>query len=120
MNSVVPGSAWWLTAENTTMDIAVVGPETKWRDEPNNEAIMGVTIAVYKPYSGGKPAIVAKAMPCGKTITAPVRPANKSALMDSFVINLNQTRKGNIDSILIFAIIVMNNRYQEDLLWKFK
>jgi hypothetical protein len=32
-------------------------------DEPNNAAIMGVTIAVYKPYSGGNPAMVAKATP---------------------------------------------------------
>jgi len=101
INSGVPVSAWWLTAEKITMEMAVVGPETRWRDDPNNAATMGVTMAVYRPYSGGNPAMVANAMPWGNTITAPVRPAKKSALMEDFVINLNQTRKGNTDSNFI-------------------
>ena len=61
------------------MDMAVVGPEIRCRDEPKRAATMGVIIAVYKPYCGGRPAIVAKATPWGKTITAPVNPAMKSA-----------------------------------------
>ncbi len=67
---------------------------------------MGVTMAEYKPYSGGRPVIVANAMPWGKTMTEPVSPAKKSAFIDSFVTNLNQTRKGNIDSNFIYKLIV--------------
>ena len=86
-----------LTEEKITIEIAVVGPDIRWREEPNNAATMGVIIAVYNPYSGGKPAIVAKATPCGKTITAPVKPATASSLRVSFVINLNHCRNGNSD-----------------------
>ena len=46
MNSGVPGSAWWLMDENTTIDMAVVGPEIRCSDEPNSAATMGVIIAV--------------------------------------------------------------------------
>ena len=46
-----------------TSDIAVVGPDIIIMDEPNRAAIIAVIIAVYNPYSGGKPAIVAKATP---------------------------------------------------------
>jgi len=46
----------------TTSDIAVVGPDIKWKEEPKIAAIIGVTIAVYNQYSGGNPAIVAKAI----------------------------------------------------------
>jgi len=37
------------------------------------------TMAAYKPYSGGSPAIMAKATAWGRTMTAPVRPAMPSA-----------------------------------------
>ena len=37
------------------------------------------TTAVYRPYSGGRPASVAKAMPCGRTSSAPSTPAMRSA-----------------------------------------
>jgi hypothetical protein len=40
---------------------------------------MAGSMAAYKPYSGGMPAIVAKATPCGTKIRLPVRPAIKSA-----------------------------------------
>ncbi len=41
--------------------------------------------------------MVAKVTPWGKTITAPVKPARRSAFRVSLVINLNQARKGKID-----------------------
>ena len=47
--------------------------------EPNKAAMMQGTTAVYSPYSGGRPAMVAKAMPCGNTNTAPSTPASASA-----------------------------------------
>ncbi len=58
-------------------------------------------MAVYKPYSGGNPAIVANATPCGKTITAPVKPATMSALRVVELTNLNQSKKGNMDESFI-------------------
>ena len=51
------------------MDAAVVGPETSCRDEPNSAATIAGTIAAYSPYSGGIPAMVAKATPWGSTTT---------------------------------------------------
>jgi hypothetical protein len=57
---------------------------------------MGTTIAVYRPYSGGIPAIVANATLWGRTIIAPVKPAKKSALIVSKVVSLNQTINGKI------------------------
>jgi hypothetical protein len=50
--------------------------------------------------------MVAKAIPCGNTITAPVNPAKKSALSVSFVTNLNQRRKGNIAANFIMMLSV--------------
>ena len=35
-----------INVEYTTIEIAVVGPEIKWYDEPNSAAIIGVIIAV--------------------------------------------------------------------------
>ena len=61
------------------MDAAVVGPETSCRDEPNSAATIAGTIAAYSPYSGGIPAMVAKATPWGSTTTAPVSAASASA-----------------------------------------
>ena len=46
MYSGEPAGACWLMAENTTIEMAVVGPETRWRDDPNSAATIGVTIAV--------------------------------------------------------------------------
>lgn len=63
---------------NKTAEIVVVGPDIIIIEEPNSAAIIAVIIAVYKPYSGGKPAIVAKATPCGSTIAAFVNHANAS------------------------------------------
>jgi hypothetical protein len=48
---------------NTTIEIAVVGPDTKCQEEPHNAATIAGHMAAYKPYSGGMPAIVAKATP---------------------------------------------------------
>ena len=77
------------------MEIAVVGPDTKCQLDPNSAAIIAGTIAAYKPYSGGMPAMVANATPCGNTIIAPVRPAIKSARLVCRLTRGHQRRKGN-------------------------
>ena len=94
MNLALPGSANLATVANTTIEIAVVGPEIRWREEPNSAAIIGGTMAVYRPYTGGSPAIMANATPCGSTTTAPVRPAIRSALRVSRVTRGHQRRNG--------------------------
>jgi len=76
------------------MEIAVVGPEIRCNEDPNNAATIGTTMAVYIPYSGGSPAIIAKATPWGKTMTAPVNPAIRSALVVSQPMKFHQRRKG--------------------------
>ena len=63
----------------TTIEIAVVGPDTKCQEEPHKAATMAGNMAAYKPYSGGMPAIVAKATPWGTKIKLPVKPAIRSA-----------------------------------------
>lgn len=63
IKSADAGSANWLIAAKTTMEIAVVGPEIRCLDDPKSAATTGVTIAVYNPYTGGIPAIMAKATP---------------------------------------------------------
>jgi hypothetical protein len=45
MNSALPGSARGLIAANTTIEMAVVGPETRCQEEPNSAATMAGTIA---------------------------------------------------------------------------
>ena len=60
-------------------ELALVGPDITCQLEPNSAAMMQGMMAVYSPYSGGMPAKVAKAMPCGSTSTAPKRPAMRSA-----------------------------------------
>jgi hypothetical protein len=96
MYSALLGRASVLNDENMTIDAAVVGPDTKCQEEPNRAAIMAGTMLVYRPYSGGNPAIVAKATPCGKAIAAPVNPAIASALMVSGVRRRPQRKNGNI------------------------
>src|SRR5690348_12967017 len=61
-------------------DTGLVGPATVCREELNSAATSVGTIAQYKPYSGGSPASVANATPCGRTTIAPIRPASASAL----------------------------------------
>ena len=61
------------------MEIAVVGPEIRWCEEPKSAATIAGTMAEYSPYSGGSPAIIANATPCGSTMIAPVIPASRSA-----------------------------------------
>ena len=77
--AAVPGVASALKVENRTIDAAVVGPETSWRDDPNNAAMTAGIIAAYSPYSGGIPAMVANATPWGNTTMAPVTAASASA-----------------------------------------
>lgn len=95
MNCGLPGVAKALTEANTAIEIAVVGPETKCQLEPNMAAIIVGTIAAYKPYSGGSPAIVAKATPCGNTINAPVKPAVRSARAVVRLTMGHQRKKGS-------------------------
>ena len=94
-NSALPGSANGLSDAKTTIEIAVVGPDTKCHDEPNSAATMTGTMAAYRPYSGGMPAMVAKATPCGTRIIAPVRPAVASAFRLSRVTRSRQAMKGS-------------------------
>jgi len=91
----LPGTANTLKEENITIEAAVVGPDTRCQDEPNNAAIMAGTMLVYSPYSGGIPAMAAKATPCGNTMAAPVSPAIMSACKDSFVWFFPHLRNGN-------------------------
>src|SRR5438309_10592079 len=60
-------------------ETGLVGPATVCREEPNRAATTVGTIAQYKPYSGGRPASVANATPCGSTTMAPINPASASA-----------------------------------------
>ena len=94
-NCGLPGSASGLMVANTTMEIAVVGPDTKCQDEPHSAATTAGSIAAYKPYSGGMPAIVAKATPCGTKIKPPVRPASPSARKLPRLTRGHQRKKGS-------------------------
>jgi len=96
MYSALPGAACGLMALKMTMEIAVVGPEIRWNEEPNRAAITGGRIALYNPYSGGRPAMMAKATPCGSTMIAPVNPAIRSARRDLRVTRLFHCRNGKI------------------------
>src|SRR3989442_12172509 len=60
-------------------ETGLVGPATVCRDEANSAATTVGTIAQYRPYSGGSPASLAKAKPCGSTTMAPINPASASA-----------------------------------------
>ena len=82
-------------AANTAMEMAVVGPETRCQLEPNSAAMIAGIMAAYKPYSGGIPAMVAKATPCGNTINAPVMPAIRSARVELRSTMCHQFVNGN-------------------------
>lgn len=64
---------------NSASELALVGPDMTCQLDPNSAATMHGTMAVYRPYCGGRPASAAKAMPWGSTSTAPSRPASRSA-----------------------------------------
>ncbi len=72
----------------------MVGPETSWRDEPNKAATTAGIMAAYSPYSGGIPAIVAKATPWGSTTMAPVTAARASARRVLPLTSGHHARKG--------------------------
>ena len=95
MNCGELGSAKGLMAANTAMEMAVVGPETRCQLDPNNAAMIAGSMAAYRPYSGGMPAMVAKATPCGNTINAPVIPAIRSARVDPLSTMCHQFINGN-------------------------
>lgn len=55
----LPSGASGATELNSSTEIAAVGPLTRWRDEPHRQAIATGSIAAYRPYSAGRPAISA-------------------------------------------------------------
>ena len=55
---------------------------------------LGIRMAAYRPYSGGRPAMAAKATPWGRTMTAPVSPAQRSARTVRRLTSGHQVRKG--------------------------
>ena len=59
--------------------IALAGPVTISRLDPNSAATMQGSTAAANPCCGGSPASVANARAWGSTTTAPVRPASRSA-----------------------------------------
>ena len=69
-------------------------------DEPKSAAITVGTMAQYRPYSGGRPASMAKATPCGSTATAPTSPAITSARAVSPVTTGHQRSAGRNRVIL--------------------
>src|SRR6476661_6652360 len=62
--------------------------------EPKSAEMNVGTIAAYRPYSGGMPASVANAIPCGSTSTAPAAPAIKSARRVTRLTRGHQSRNG--------------------------
>src|SRR5690606_19257902 len=74
-----PAAASGASTAYSASELALVGPDMTWRLEPNSAATTQGTMAEYRPYSGGRPASVAKATPCGNTSKAPSRPASASA-----------------------------------------
>ena len=79
MYSGEPTRASGASVATRASEFALVGPETTCQLEPNSAATMQGTTAVYRPYSGGSPASVANAIPCGRTSSAPSTPATTSA-----------------------------------------
>ena len=59
MNCGLPGGASGAMAVNKTTEMAAVGPPTMCFDEPHRQAISTGSIAAYRPYSAGSPAISA-------------------------------------------------------------
>ena len=47
------------TTLKRAIEMALVGPLISWRDESNSAPIAVMTIAVYRPCSAGRPAIIA-------------------------------------------------------------
>ena len=89
---------------NSASELALVGPDITCQLDPNRAAMMQGITAVYSPYSGGRPASVAKAMPCGNTSTAPSKPASASARSvagDTREIQLPRSRSGRLRAALV-------------------
>ena len=61
------------------MEMALVGPLINCREESNNAPTPVTTMAVYNPYSGGRPASIAYAIAWGTAMVATVKPARTSA-----------------------------------------
>src|SRR5712691_8671192 len=76
-------------------ETGLVGSATVCKDEPNTAATTVGTIAQYSPYSGGSPARVTNATPCGSTTTAPINPASASALSVTAFTRGDHLRKGS-------------------------
>ena len=95
MYSPEPGAASGETVAKTNSETALVGPETACQEELNSAAISAGTMAQYRPYSGGMPASVAKATPCGSTTIALISPAVASARRVCRLTIGHQARNGN-------------------------
>ena len=82
--SRVPGTATMLAPVATNNESIATGPTDNCREVPNMAYATSGSTEAYRPTTGGKPASMAYAMPCGMSITAIVTPAaasdGKSAL----------------------------------------
>ena len=77
--SALPAAASGASDAASASDSALVGPVSTCRLDPASAAIRVGTTALYRPQAAGKPASVAKAMPCGSTSTAASKAACASA-----------------------------------------
>lgn len=59
MKRSLPTSARGLTLVSSTMEMAAVGPPIRCQDEPHRQAMITGTMAAYRPYCAGSPAISA-------------------------------------------------------------
>ncbi len=81
-----------INSERNTIEMAIVGPETRCNDKPNSATMIGVTIEVYSLYPGSNPAIVANATLWGRTITELVNPEIRSALRKALLTSLEKKK----------------------------
>jgi hypothetical protein len=78
MYSPVPGSASADTPLSVSSATMATGPTASCREDPKNAYTSSGTVLAYKPATGGRPASMAYAIPCGTSITATVTPAETS------------------------------------------
>ncbi len=69
-------------ALKSAMEMALVGPLMSCREESKRAPTAVITMAVYSPYCGGRPAMLAYAIACGTATAATVRPATPSSRKD--------------------------------------
>src|SRR5262245_40004517 len=91
-------------------DTGFVGPATVCSDELKSAATSVGTMAQYRPYSGGRPASVANATPCGSTTIAPITPASASARSEAESTRGHHLRRGieDIADAITETVMVSN------------